>query len=141
MRIVVSVAVLERGRVLVMREEDEPHTGAWVLPQGYPHPGETLVAAASREVMEELGLDVAVQGLVGVYDAFERNAGGPAVHWVTVCYWARLLRDLPPRASPEAIDFAWVEPSALATSAMPQLRDRAEDLVRLLTSRRREARS
>jgi 8-oxo-dGTP pyrophosphatase MutT (NUDIX family) len=37
----------------------------WALPKGTPEPGETLEETARREVREETGVEVAVEGLVG----------------------------------------------------------------------------
>ncbi|MPZ50358.1 MAG: NUDIX domain-containing protein [Dehalococcoidia bacterium] len=37
----------------------------WALPKGTPEPGETMERTALREVREETGVDVAVDGLIG----------------------------------------------------------------------------
>lgn len=112
LRLLSAMAVIRDGRVLVMREEDEPFHKAWVLPQGFPHPGETVADAAAREVEEELGLRVPSAGLLGVYDEFERTSAATTTHWVIVCYRTTVPNGAEARPSREAVDFAWVLPTA-----------------------------
>ena len=54
-----SVALVEGGRVLLIRRARAPALGKWTLPGGRLEPGEDAEAAAVREVREELGLAVA----------------------------------------------------------------------------------
>ncbi|HVW93411.1 MAG TPA: NUDIX domain-containing protein [Devosia sp.] len=54
-----SVAMLQDGRVLLIRRALEPLRGLWTLPGGRREPGESIEETAIREVREELGLDVA----------------------------------------------------------------------------------
>lgn len=62
-RVVVAVAVVERGRVLAARRTTPPElAGGWELPGGKVATGETPEAAAVREVEEELGCRVEVTG-------------------------------------------------------------------------------
>jgi ADP-ribose pyrophosphatase YjhB (NUDIX family) len=60
--------VVRRGvssrEILLMRRSDNAH---WGLPGGYVEPGESVVAAAAREVREETGFEVEIGRLVGVY--------------------------------------------------------------------------
>lgn len=61
----VNVAVLDdEGRVLMTRREDFE---VWCLPGGHLEEGESLGAAAIREVREETGLEVELDRLVGLY--------------------------------------------------------------------------
>lgn len=127
-RLLAAAAVLRAGRVLVIREEDEPYRKSWVLPQGYPRPAEPLALAARREVAEEVGLEVQVERLLGVYEDF---AGAPPdlpTHWVFVCYVCRTINEAPPQPSREAIDFAWVRPPAGELVAPPATRQMLADL-------------
>ena len=58
----VSVAVLRRGRLLLLRRGpgERSYVGFWEMPGGAVEVGESLAAAARREVREEACLRVAV---------------------------------------------------------------------------------
>lgn len=110
--LLVVAAVVSEGKVLLIREEDEPYRGEWLFPGGYPRPGETLTDAAVREVAEEVGLDVTIDGLLGVVEDLAPEEEKDPARWVIVAYLARPLSAGAPRATPEAIDHAWVDPAA-----------------------------
>jgi ADP-ribose pyrophosphatase YjhB (NUDIX family) len=68
----VNTAVIdEEGRVLLTRRED---FHVWCLPGGHVDEGESLAEAAIREAREEVGLDVRLTRLVGIYS--RPNLGG-----------------------------------------------------------------
>jgi len=54
----VGVAVVDEGRILLVQRGHEPGKGLWAVPGGKVTLGETLRAAAAREVQEETGLVV-----------------------------------------------------------------------------------
>jgi len=64
--IIVTAAVVEReGRFFVTRRQDGTHLeGHWEFPGGKCEPGETDEACLTREMREELGVDVRVGGLL-----------------------------------------------------------------------------
>lgn len=72
-----------RGRVLLVRHSYGRRN--WEIPGGLGEPGESAAHTARREVLEELGLDVAIVRLAGVY--FERNwrPGEDGHHFVFEC--------------------------------------------------------
>jgi 8-oxo-dGTP pyrophosphatase MutT (NUDIX family) len=60
------------------------HSGQWALPGGRLEPEETPVAAALREIHEEIGLDLPAASLVGALDDFWSRSGhliSPFVFW------------------------------------------------------------
>ena len=65
--VAVVIPVTDDDEIIFMRRGFEPRRGHWSLPSGFVDLGETVEAAAAREVMEELHLRVEITGLVGVY--------------------------------------------------------------------------
>lgn len=53
-----------REQILLTRRTDN---GRWCLPGGRVDPGETVAEACVREMLEETGLQVQVERLIGVY--------------------------------------------------------------------------
>ncbi len=60
----VNIAIIQNERILLTLREDFE---VWCLPGGGIDPGESFGQAALRETREELGLDVRLTRLVGLY--------------------------------------------------------------------------
>jgi 8-oxo-dGTP diphosphatase len=103
---VVAVIVDERERVLLTRRAIEPFRDLWVMPGGKIDLGEPMIRALHREVKEEVGIDVAVDGLV---DVFEHLTPGPDNdHFVILYYRCHpVTRDLLPNPD-EVAEARWV---------------------------------
>lgn len=69
----VTVAIFRAQCILLTKRED---FAVWCLPGGAIDAGESLAAAALREVYEETGLVVRLTHLVGVYSLPRWNNGG-----------------------------------------------------------------
>ncbi len=64
----VACSIVEVGEsIVLLRRGIQPQLGRWVMPGGFVDRGETVEAAAIRETDEECGLQVRIQGLLGVY--------------------------------------------------------------------------
>jgi ADP-ribose pyrophosphatase YjhB (NUDIX family) len=72
------------GDIVLIRRGFEPRRGHWSMPGGFVDLGESVEAAARRECMEEIGIDVEIGALLGVYSdsgdrivvvAYEARAG------------------------------------------------------------------
>lgn len=66
--VVVLVVVEHEGKILLGRRKMEPGRGKWSFLGGFVNREETVAQAAVREIKEETGLDVMLDGVVGVYD-------------------------------------------------------------------------
>ncbi len=65
---VAAVCVVARGgEVLMIRRGTDTGYGLWSLPGGFVDRGEVVESAAAREAWEETGLEVAVEGLIGLF--------------------------------------------------------------------------
>jgi ADP-ribose pyrophosphatase YjhB (NUDIX family) len=67
-KVIVGAVVAEGGRVLLCRRAIEPRRGYWTLPAGYMELNETTAEGAMREAMEEAGANIALDGLLALYN-------------------------------------------------------------------------
>ena len=118
-RVVQGVVRSERGVLLCVRRE----LRGWELPGGEPRPGESDEEALRREVREETGLEIAVEGAVGDY-----VRSGFRAHCARVFRCRAVGGAL--RASREAPRLAWFEPERLPATIFPWFRVPLEDALR-----------
>ena len=67
-KIVVGSVVADNGLILLCRRAIAPRSGFWTLPAGYLELNETTAEGARREAMEEAGADIALDGILAIYD-------------------------------------------------------------------------
>lgn len=84
--VTVDAVVEQEDKILLVRRGREPFRGAWALPGGFVEYGESAEEAVAREVMEETGVAIDVEGLLGVYSSPHRDPRG---HVISICYLAR----------------------------------------------------
>ena len=95
----VSAAIFDGDRVLIVQRRDN---GKWEPPGGVMHPSETIEAALLREVHEETGLDISLDGLSGVYKNV--TAGVVALVFRASVVSGQLT------TNDEVAEFKWAEP-------------------------------
>ena len=96
-----GVVIRDRTVAVVHR----PHRQDWTLPKGKLEPGEDDLAAALREVQEETGWRVEVEGDLGTVSYMAANGSPKTVRWYT-------MRPVAEAGPPEADvdEVRWLEP-------------------------------
>jgi mutator protein MutT len=123
-RVVVAAAVVDRnGEYLVTRRLDGTHlAGCWEFPGGKCEPDETLRACLEREMVEELGCEVAVaEELLSVVHTYSDRA-------VELHFFRCTLRQAPRPLLGQEI--RWVRRGSLRMLDFPPA---DEALIQLLT--------
>lgn len=103
----VGAVIIEEGRILLVQRGGGAFVGRWAVPAGRQRHGETVEAAARREVLEETGLVVEVGDPVWIGDIID-PADPPAYHFSVVDFGAFVVGgEL--RAGDDAVDARWVD--------------------------------
>ncbi|MCB1321864.1 MAG: NUDIX hydrolase [Leptospiraceae bacterium] len=75
--------ITEVGDSVVLIERKNPPPG-WAIPGGFVDHGESIEQAAMREMREEIGLDVELMSMLGVYSAPDRDPRGQTITTVFI---------------------------------------------------------
>lgn len=125
-----SACVWKDGKVLLVQRA-KPPLGLWSLPGGHVELGETALAAAERELLEESGVRAELSAFVGLYEIIRDN---PRFHYAIACYGG-VWRSGEASAASDALAARWLTPAELdSLDFAPNVRDaiaRAQDLLGL----------
>lgn len=117
-RIGVNALIFDEERILLAHRRD---IDWWNLPGGGMELGETVEEAACREVLEETGLEVVVDALVGVYSK-------PQKREIVLTFRCHAIGgEL--TATEESRACAYFAPDALPLNTLPKHRQRVEDAM------------
>jgi 8-oxo-dGTP diphosphatase len=114
----------ESGELLLQLRSD---TGRWGLPGGAVDPGEEPADALVREVLEETGLTVLPECIVGVYSGEDYRfcyPNGDEVCVMNITFACRVLEGIPTVNDDESLEVRYFSPDAL-----PQMESRTHDRI------------
>jgi 8-oxo-dGTP diphosphatase len=110
---VAAVVINAQGEVLLQRRSDN---GEWGLPGGALDPGEEPADTAAREVLEETGVEVVPERLVGVYSGPDHHffyPNGDEVVVVSMVFACRPVSGQPRVNDDESFEVRYFAPDAL----------------------------
>lgn len=108
--IAATIAVVIRdGRVLLVRRRNPPDAGRWGFPGGKIDFGETIEAAAERELLEETAVHGQALSVFTAVDAFDYRADGAVVaHFILLAVLCRWISG-EPVAGDDALEARWFD--------------------------------
>jgi len=125
----VGAVVFNAGHeILLIKRGKAPHYGRWMVPGGTLEWGETLEAAAVREVREETGIEIEIEAFVEIIEAL--TPGPEGFHYVIMDYAARAVSGTLAAGS-DALDAVWVPVERLGDL------DLTPELLRVIEKARR----
>jgi 8-oxo-dGTP diphosphatase len=110
-KVAVGVVVGKDGGIVLGRRNHDPMMGCWSFPSGFVDAGEVVEEAARRECLEETGLEVRIDRLLGVY-----SSAGERVIFVA---FAGTAIGGEMEAGDECIEVAVFDPDKLPDLAFP----------------------
>jgi len=118
------VVVRKGNRFLLVHERK--HGQRWYLPAGRVEAGETFPEAAKREVLEEAGVPVTLDGILRVEHS-PRSDGSARMRMI---FLASPTDDTPPKSEPdeESLEARWVTVEEIEELTLPL---RSPEVIRL----------
>ncbi|MEH6405454.1 MAG: NUDIX domain-containing protein [Sneathiella sp.] len=115
-------ALIERSdnRILLVKRLRNPEAGCWGFPGGKVDFGETVEDAICREIKEELGVSLTLNGLAHLVNFIDLKEGQ---HWLAPVYKATISNGTPSIMEPDAL-------SELAWYALDELPDNLTEATR-----------
>ena len=121
----VAACLVEKNKILLVKEGKGPQNGLWGLPKGSVDEGELPQLAVKRELREECGIEAEVLGLVGLRECLIKQT--PAIF---MAYLVDSKNSVIKIDNDEITDYGWFEVKDFQTlpwisEAMKELAEKA----------------
>ncbi|MFH1770932.1 MAG: NUDIX domain-containing protein [archaeon] len=94
-----DVIIHQNGKVLLVKRKEEPAKNEWWVPGGRLHKNIKLEDGIKSKAVEEVGFEIKVEKILGVYEFFFDKGIYPdlktGTHGVSVCFLAKPKDDNP----------------------------------------------
>jgi len=101
--------MIENGKLLLIKRGAKPGQGRWSIPGGIVELGERVQDAIIREVKEECGLDIEVEGLMDVFDSITRDEKGRIQYQFVVVNFLAKIRGGILKNADDVLEARWVQ--------------------------------
>lgn len=113
--IAVGAVVFRDSRVLLVERKRPPNQGQWAIPGGKVRLGESLTAAAEREILEETGIMIRAGKPVYTFELIEKDQNGNVIyHYVIIDLLAEYITG-EPRPADDVNAAAWIDRKSLGS--------------------------
>jgi 8-oxo-dGTP diphosphatase len=115
----VIAVIVHEGQTLLVRRANPPDAGLWGFPGGKIEHGETVEAAALRELTEETSVQGESLGVITALDVFDRTDEGELRrHFILIAVRCRWLSGVP-SAGDDALEARWFRIADLNPENIP----------------------
>ena len=114
----VTAVIIQNGRLLMLKRSEEPFKGMWDLPGGFMEEEESPEDGIKREIREELGIEIEIKNLIGVFGPTAYPFDGQELYNVDIYYEVKIISGEPAAMTgSDVMEIDWFNPYKLPPMA------------------------